>query len=47
MVEMPVPFVARPTPTGLKATVGSALESDAVVSAGVTVAAKFTVPAKL
>ena len=47
MVEAPVPFVVRATPTGLKDTVGFTRESDALVSAGVTVAARFTVPVKL
>jgi hypothetical protein len=47
MVEVPDPFAVRATPAGLKETVGSTRESDAVVSAGATEAARFTVPTKL
>jgi hypothetical protein len=44
---VPVPFAVRATLEGLEDAVGSTRESDAVVSAGATEAARFTVPAKL
>ena len=47
MVEVPVPFAVRTTLAGLKDAVGLERESDAVVSAGATVAERFTVPKKL
>ena len=46
MVDEPVPFAARSTLAGLKETVGSTRESDAVVSAAAIEAARFTVPVK-
>ena len=47
MVEVPVPFAVRTTLAGLKDAVGLERESDAVESAGATVAERFTVPEKL
>jgi len=47
MVDEPVPFAPRATLVGLKDTVGSTRESDAVVSDEAIVAERLTVPAKL
>ena len=47
MVDEPVPLAPRATLAGLKDTVGSTRESDAVVSDGAIVPEMFTVPAKL
>ncbi len=47
MADEPVPFAPRATLAGLKDTVGSTRESDAVVSDGAIVPERFTVPAKL
>ena len=47
IVEAPVPFAVRATLVGVKDAVGPTGASDAVASAGATVAARFIVPKKL
>jgi hypothetical protein len=46
-VDVTDPFAATLTLLGLRVAVGSSGERDAVVSAGATEAARFTVPVKL
>ena len=46
-VEVADPFPAMLTLTGLREALGPTGERDAVVSAGATEAARFTVPVKL